>query len=240
MNARVASWPETRVCAAVASPADLALIVNLRSFEQREEALIRISMKSPGVAVTERRLVLRQVKVYGRLMDESGWCVEVIPPDPRAADPGQRPADSVGTCCVYAYGTGPASSECRKPAGTSARATLDPSVRGGARIVNVIRPDRSRARPTYGNGGRELLGSHRESLGEVGRKCGVQAVGHCESGDDVDRAPGVGGLGVVSGPSAAMQQPASEAVVGRLVVVGHEAVPFFSGHLRAAREQLVP
>lgn len=47
-------------------------------------------MKSPGVAVavTERRLVLRQVEVYGRLMDESGWSVEVIPPDPWAADPG--------------------------------------------------------------------------------------------------------------------------------------------------------
>ncbi|MDV9195823.1 Lrp/AsnC family transcriptional regulator [Streptomyces sp. Wh19] len=85
---RVASWPETRMCAAVASPTNLALIVNLRSFEHLEEVLIRIATKCPGVAVTERRLVLRQVKVYGRLVDESGRCVEVIPPDPWAAEPG--------------------------------------------------------------------------------------------------------------------------------------------------------
>ncbi|MFD4861729.1 Lrp/AsnC family transcriptional regulator [Streptomyces atratus] len=85
---RVASWPETRMCAAMASPTNLALIVNLRSFEHLEEVLIRIATKCPGVAVTERRLLLRQVKVYGRLVDESGRCVEVIPPDPWAADPG--------------------------------------------------------------------------------------------------------------------------------------------------------
>ncbi|WP_327276823.1 Lrp/AsnC ligand binding domain-containing protein [Streptomyces sp. NBC_01224] len=84
----VASWPETRMCAAVASPTNLALIVNLRSFEHLEEVLIRIATKCPGVAVTERRLLLRQVKVYGRLVDESGRCVEVIPPDPWAAVPG--------------------------------------------------------------------------------------------------------------------------------------------------------
>ncbi|WP_405722939.1 Lrp/AsnC ligand binding domain-containing protein [Streptomyces sp. NBC_00046] len=88
MGHRVASWPETRMCAAVASPTNLALIVNLRSFEHLEEVLIRIATKCPGVAVTERRLVLRQVKVYGRLVDESGRCVEVIPPDPWAAEPG--------------------------------------------------------------------------------------------------------------------------------------------------------
>ncbi|MFI9627462.1 Lrp/AsnC family transcriptional regulator [Streptomyces sp. NPDC052042] len=85
---RVASWPETRMCAAVASPTNLALIVNLRSFEHLEDVLIRIATKFPGVSVTERRLVLRQVKIYGRLVDESGRSTGVIPPDPWAAVPG--------------------------------------------------------------------------------------------------------------------------------------------------------
>ncbi|MFF4771499.1 Lrp/AsnC family transcriptional regulator [Microtetraspora fusca] len=84
---RVAGWPETRMCAAVASPTNLALIVNLRSFEHLEEVLIRIARAFPGVSVTERRLVLRQVKIYGRVVDEDGRCIEVIPADPWSALP---------------------------------------------------------------------------------------------------------------------------------------------------------
>jgi hypothetical protein len=34
------------------------------------------------VEVVDRRLVLRQVKVYGRIVDEQGRCVRVIPVDP--------------------------------------------------------------------------------------------------------------------------------------------------------------
>ncbi len=45
---RVASWPETRTCAAVASPTNLALFENLRSFEHLEEVLIRIATKCRG------------------------------------------------------------------------------------------------------------------------------------------------------------------------------------------------
>lgn len=76
------------MCAAVASPTNLAAILNLRSFEHLEEILIRIATSLPGVTVTERRLVLRQVKIYGRLVDEDGRSIGVIPPDPWADPQG--------------------------------------------------------------------------------------------------------------------------------------------------------
>ncbi|MEV4250780.1 AsnC family transcriptional regulator [Streptosporangium canum] len=82
---RLADWPETRMCAAVVSPTNLALIVNLRSFEHLEELLIRTARSFPSVSVTERRLILRQVKIYGRVVDEDGRCLQVIPADPWAA-----------------------------------------------------------------------------------------------------------------------------------------------------------
>ncbi|RSM99504.1 Lrp/AsnC family transcriptional regulator [Nonomuraea sp. WAC 01424] len=82
---RLATWPETRMCAAVTTSTNLALIVNLRSFEHLEELLIRAARLSPGVAVAERRLILRQVKIYGRVVDEDGRCLQVIPADPWAA-----------------------------------------------------------------------------------------------------------------------------------------------------------
>ncbi|MCX4870915.1 Lrp/AsnC family transcriptional regulator [Streptomyces sp. NBC_00257] len=85
---RMAGWAETRMCAAVASPTNLAAILNLRSFEHLEEILIRIATSLPGVTVTERRLVLRQVKIYGRLVDEDGRSIGVIPPDPWADPQG--------------------------------------------------------------------------------------------------------------------------------------------------------
>ncbi|MEU7003849.1 AsnC family transcriptional regulator [Nonomuraea sp. NPDC046570] len=90
VGSRLADWPETRMCAAVASSTNLALIVNLRSFEHLEELLIRLTRGFPSVSVTERRLILRQVKIYGRMVDEDGRCVQVIPADPWAAiDPRQ-------------------------------------------------------------------------------------------------------------------------------------------------------
>ncbi|MEV4371924.1 hypothetical protein AB0J71_32975 [Nonomuraea sp. NPDC049637] len=80
MGNRLATWPETRMCAAVTASTNLALIVNLHSFEHLEELLIRAARLSPGVAVAERRLILRQVKIYGRVVDEDGRCLQVIPP----------------------------------------------------------------------------------------------------------------------------------------------------------------
>jgi len=78
----IGTWSETRHCAAVASPANLCVIVNLRSLEHLDELLLRLARDHPSVEVVDRRLVLRQVKVYGRIVDEQGRCFRVIPVDP--------------------------------------------------------------------------------------------------------------------------------------------------------------
>lgn len=81
------TWPETRQCAAVASPTNLGLIVNLHSFEHLEQVATRIAHEHPTARIIDRCLVLRQVKVYGRLVDEEGRCTRVIPVDPWATSP---------------------------------------------------------------------------------------------------------------------------------------------------------
>lgn len=81
-GAVIAAWAESRMCAPVASAANLVLFVDLRSFEHLEEVLVRIARTLPSATVIDRRLVLRQVKVYGRLVDESGRSIGVVPPDP--------------------------------------------------------------------------------------------------------------------------------------------------------------
>ncbi|WP_147404093.1 hypothetical protein [Nocardia panacis] len=74
----------------MAGSANLVLIVNLHSFEHLEEVLIRIAANFPTVTVTERRLVLRQVKIYGRLVDAEGRSVGIVPPDPWAVPTGSK------------------------------------------------------------------------------------------------------------------------------------------------------
>ncbi|MGM0724282.1 MAG: AsnC family transcriptional regulator [Actinomycetota bacterium] len=77
--------PETRHCSAVPGPANLALVVSLRSLEHLDETLGRIVREHPTVSVVDRRVVLQQVKVHGRIVDEQGRSVRVIPVDPWAA-----------------------------------------------------------------------------------------------------------------------------------------------------------
>ncbi|TSB28365.1 Lrp/AsnC family transcriptional regulator [Streptomyces sp. NBC_01525] len=79
------SWPETRHCAAVTSPANLGLIVGLRSLNHLDELLIKIAREHPDARVVDRRLVLQMTKVYGRILDEQGRSTRVVPVDPWTA-----------------------------------------------------------------------------------------------------------------------------------------------------------
>lgn len=79
------AMPETRHCSAVPGPANLALVVSLRSLEHLDEVLTRIVRAHPTAAVVDRRVVLQQVKVHGRIVDEQGRSVRVVPVDPWAA-----------------------------------------------------------------------------------------------------------------------------------------------------------
>lgn len=77
--------PETRHCSGVPGPANLALVVSLRSLEHLDEVLGRIVRAHPTATVVDRRVVLQQVKVHGRIVDEQGRSVRVVPVDPWAA-----------------------------------------------------------------------------------------------------------------------------------------------------------
>lgn len=83
---------ETRHCSRVAGPANLALVVGLRSVEHLDELLERIDRNHPEAAIVDRRVVLRQVKVHGRIVDELGRSEQVVPVDPWAALDAARPA----------------------------------------------------------------------------------------------------------------------------------------------------
>lgn len=78
--------PETRFCAPVIADANLVLVVNLRAPEFLQHVLSELMATHPQVTVAERSLVLELVKVHGRVLDESGRCVRVVPVDPWIAD----------------------------------------------------------------------------------------------------------------------------------------------------------
>ncbi|WP_426996652.1 Lrp/AsnC family transcriptional regulator [Pseudarthrobacter sp. N5] len=78
----VGAWPETRFCAAVASASNVILIVGTRSLNHLEQLFIRLAADFPSVRINDRRLVLRPVKLYGRLVEEAGRAEGVIPVDP--------------------------------------------------------------------------------------------------------------------------------------------------------------
>lgn len=79
---RLGAWPETRHCSAIPGPANLSLIVSLRSLDHLGELLVRIARAHPEVSVVDRRIVLRQIKVHGRIVDDLGRSVQVLPVDP--------------------------------------------------------------------------------------------------------------------------------------------------------------
>ncbi|MDA3627545.1 Lrp/AsnC family transcriptional regulator [Saccharopolyspora sp. WRP15-2] len=81
----VGAWPETRHCAAVTSPANLGLIVGLRSLNHLDDLLLRLAEDHPRAKVVDRKLVLQMTKVHGRILDAQGKSTRVIPVDPWAA-----------------------------------------------------------------------------------------------------------------------------------------------------------
>lgn len=74
--------PETRHCSSVTGPANLLLILSLRSLEHLGQLLRQIDEKFPLVNIIDRRVVLRQVKIYGRIVDEWGRSTRAVPVDP--------------------------------------------------------------------------------------------------------------------------------------------------------------
>ncbi|WP_245606970.1 Lrp/AsnC family transcriptional regulator [Pseudonocardia spinosispora] len=83
-------WTETRFCAAVHSRTNLVLVVSLRTVDHLEEIIERLNRVQPDVTVADRRIVLRPIKVHGRILDEGGRSHRVVPLDPWAGQNAKK------------------------------------------------------------------------------------------------------------------------------------------------------
>ncbi|MEV4221902.1 AsnC family transcriptional regulator [Nonomuraea sp. NPDC049725] len=80
-------WPETRTCAALAGTSNMLLTVGLHAVTDLHPLVMRLERKFPYVTVADRQVVLRQTKLYGRLLDPAGRCTGVVPVDPWSLAP---------------------------------------------------------------------------------------------------------------------------------------------------------
>jgi hypothetical protein len=78
---RLAQLVQTRMCAAVVGGSNLALTVWLRSVEELQPLEMEISLRTPNIAIAERTLTLRHLKLMGRVLDEDGRARRVVPLD---------------------------------------------------------------------------------------------------------------------------------------------------------------
>lgn len=75
----LSGFRQARLCATVAAGPSLALCSWLHTVEEVHRLEMAITARLPQVEVTDRLIVLRQIKRMGRLLDESGCAVGVIP-----------------------------------------------------------------------------------------------------------------------------------------------------------------
>ncbi|MEV8633674.1 AsnC family transcriptional regulator [Streptosporangium sp. NPDC051023] len=80
-------WPETRTCAALAGARNMLLTVGLHTVSDLHPLVVRLQERFPHVDIADRQIVLRQSKLYGRILDSSGRCTGVVPVDPWSLPP---------------------------------------------------------------------------------------------------------------------------------------------------------
>jgi hypothetical protein len=79
-SARILSdYRQARLCATVTAGPNLALCAWLRTVEEVHRLELAIAAKLPHLEVVDRLIVLCQVKRMGRLLDEAGSAVGVVP-----------------------------------------------------------------------------------------------------------------------------------------------------------------
>jgi DNA-binding Lrp family transcriptional regulator len=79
-SARILSdYRQARLCATVTAGPNLALCAWLQTVEEVHRLELAIAAKLPHLEVVDRLIVLRQVKRLGRLLDEAGSAVGVVP-----------------------------------------------------------------------------------------------------------------------------------------------------------------
>lgn len=75
----LASFRQARLCATVTAGPSLALCSWLHTVEEVHRLELAIAHRLPQVQIVDRLIVLRQIKRMGRLLDESGCAVGVVP-----------------------------------------------------------------------------------------------------------------------------------------------------------------
>ncbi|GAA6526987.1 Lrp/AsnC family transcriptional regulator [Intrasporangium sp. DVR] len=77
--ARIAALQQARAVVAMVGQYDLAVDVWTRTLDDVQRLEATIEERMPGVHITDRSLVLRTVKLMGRLLDESGCAAGFVP-----------------------------------------------------------------------------------------------------------------------------------------------------------------
>ncbi|WGM22859.1 Lrp/AsnC family transcriptional regulator (plasmid) [Paenarthrobacter sp. OM7] len=84
------TWPETRTCAAIAGSSNMLLTLGLHAVADLHSLASRVAERFPYVRIVDRQLVMRQVKLYGRILDPSGRSTGVVPVDPWGLSESQQ------------------------------------------------------------------------------------------------------------------------------------------------------
>lgn len=94
----VGAWLETRFCAPVTAASNIVLIVGTKTIADLDHFLVRVANRYPEAEVVDRRLLLRQIKLYGRMVAADGRAKSVIPVDPWFSSvPGSPTASALRT-----------------------------------------------------------------------------------------------------------------------------------------------
>lgn len=80
--------PELRFCSTVAGSENALLVVWLRAIADLPEVERRLEARLPGLRLTDRRMVLRTMKLMGQILDEEGRYTGTVPF--RMREPGAR------------------------------------------------------------------------------------------------------------------------------------------------------
>ncbi|WP_039937776.1 MULTISPECIES: Lrp/AsnC family transcriptional regulator [Streptomyces] len=75
---------EVRTCLAIADERNLMLSIGLRQISDLHGHIVQILHDVPYARILDRNIVLRQEKLYGRILDATGRAVEAVPIDPWA------------------------------------------------------------------------------------------------------------------------------------------------------------
>jgi DNA-binding Lrp family transcriptional regulator len=94
---RLLEWPQTRTCAAVTGASNMLLTVGLHALSDLHELVTRIRTEFPYAVITDRTTTLRQIKLYGRLLDPAGRCAPTaVPVDPWALSQDALATGAIG------------------------------------------------------------------------------------------------------------------------------------------------